>query len=136
MYRQIRREIGSMCLRRMGLDHDYLMNEKELKEYVKMENLMDLSYLMFQYYSLGMHSLVQQMEDILDRQMVCDDSNIEDVILYHHSYLFLQLTQMPEFYEEVIQGLCQMGSQYMIYQNQKEEFDTLLILEGEFDIIM
>ncbi len=134
IYKVVKRALIEISYRKHGLDTEYLMNPNELKEYMKMENLMDLSYFFFQYYSLGEHSILQQMEDILDRQLVTDDSDIEDVIIYHHAYYFLHFTQMPEYYEELIEKLCQMGSNYVSYIQSKEEFDTLLILQGEFDI--
>lgn len=134
LYVNVRNALRDLCRRRHGLDHDYLMDEDDLKHFLKMENLMDLSFFFFQFYSGQDHSIIQQMEDIFERKMVCDDSDLSDVMIYHHAYFFLHLYGMPEYYSDLIEQLCQMGSGYSGYIHSKDEFDTLLILQGDFDI--
>jgi hypothetical protein len=134
LYVTTRNALRELCRRRDGFDFDYLMDEDDLKHFLKMENLMDLSFFFYQFYSTNDHSILQQMEDIFERKMVCDDSDLSDVMIYHHSYFFLHLNGMPEYYSDLIEKLCQMGSGYQDYIHSKDEFDTLLILQGDFDI--
>jgi hypothetical protein len=134
IYQEVRREICGMCQRRLGFDVQYLMNHDDLREFVKMSHLMDLSYLFFRFYSLAEHSLVQQMENIVDRQMLTDDSETEDMILYHHAYFFLHITQLEEYYQDLIEGLCKMGMVYDNFNDHKDEYESLLIFQGDFDV--
>lgn len=123
-YIGIKEYMERYCQNRIYSDNEFYLQIKDLYNFLSFEYIMELSYLFFKYYVNDDKSLIGTLEDIKDNQMLCDDSPFEDIVLYHHSVIFLDMTLMSEYYDEIIQQMIQFGSfyDYFIYhKNQIEE---------------
>lgn len=115
-------------------DFEFLMSEKENMKYVEIANIVDLSVLFYELYKCNKYDLINEMEEIIEKQEIADDSDVEDIIFYHHAYFFLRFTMYPEYYAGIIGALINLGSFYETYQQNKEEYEMLVISEGYFSM--
>ncbi len=115
-------------------DTDFLMSGRENERYVEFGNLLDLGVLFYELYINNKTEIVGEMENIMEKQEIADDSDIEDIIFYHHAYFFLKLVSFPEYYHDIIEALKAFGAMYYLYQENKSDYDSILLMEGCFSL--
>lgn len=123
-------EIRELCEKLMLFDMEHPIQENEIKFLTKMEAVMDLSYFFHEYYILGKEERVSQMNLILDSQQITDDSDIIDILIYHHAYLFLEIMSNSTNYQELIEMLVYLGRYYEEYHLHKKEFEEFELMES------
>ncbi len=117
--------IRELCERLMLFEMDHPIMIHEVEYLTKVEAVMDLSYILYQYFSLGKEGIVENMNHLLDSQMITDDSDMNDVIIYHHAFLFLELNSNTSLYQGLIEEMIYLGGFYDEYNRHKKEFDEI-----------
>lgn len=123
-------EIRRLCENLMLFDMDHPIHENEIKFLTKMEAVMDLSYFFYEYFILGKEERVSQMNHILDSQQITDDSDMIDILIYHHAYLFLEIMSNTSNYQELIEMLVYLGRYYEEYHLHKKEFEEFELMKS------
>ena len=123
-------EIRRLCENLMLFDMDHVIQENEIKFLTKMETVMDLSYFFYEYFILGKEERVSHMNHILDSQHITDDSDMNDILIYHHAYLFLEMMSNTSNYQELIEMLVYLGRYYEEYHHHKKEFEEFELMKS------
>lgn len=123
-------EIRRLCVNLMLFDMNHPIHENEIKFLTKMEAVMDLSYFFHEHFVLGKEERVSQMNLILDSQQITDDSDMIDILIYHHAYLFLEIMSNVSSYQELIEKMVYLGGYYEEYHLHKKEFEEFELMES------
>ena len=128
--------IGELCERFniFEMDHPFMVHEIE---YLKsMDSVMDLSYIVYQYFELGKEGIIENMNHVLDSQMITDDSDMNDIAIYHHAYIFLELNSNTSLYQGIIEEMNYLGKFYEDYFTHKKEFEEMDLIHNMQELNM
>jgi hypothetical protein len=127
--REVGLEIRSLCEKSMLFDMDHVIQENEIKYLTRVEAVMDLSYFFYEYYVLGKEERVENMNHMLDSMMITDDSDLTDILIYHHAYLFLEMMSNTSLYQDLIERMVYLGGFYEEYHTHKKQFEEFELME-------
>jgi hypothetical protein len=122
--------IRELCERLMLFEMDHPIFIHEVDYLTKNDAVMDLSYILYQYFVLNKEGIIENMNHILDSQMITDDSDMNDVVIYHHAFLFLELNSNTSLYQGLIEEMVYLGGFYEEYDQHKKEFEEFELMNS------
>ncbi len=128
LYKSIRSNLNELIVNLQIFDYDFLFFEPDIKNYMNIDSIMYLSNDINTHFILRNGDIYNNAIEVLSNQMITDDSEIEDINIHIHFYIF---TYIIHYYEkddsvkELLNLLIHIFSYFSIYIESGEEMEMI-----------
>ncbi len=120
-YYLLKEEIRLLSETLIIFDSDFHVTSSEISQYLTIENIMELSRIVHDYFLCQDHSVLLCAQHILDKLVIIDNSPKDEVDIYISAYLFMNIESEPHKHQNLFDLILDVSNYYEMYVKGQEK---------------